>query len=126
MGVARLGSEVPMTEHASHTSKKPVIEDTSDNAYTEEPLGDHPHRHGRPASWALVAVDIAAFCVGGVAVIDQLWVLFWVCAGVVALSVPAGKVIKIMDDTVTVEPGPRTRAAVSGRDSAADPGVRLD
>lgn len=115
-----------MTERTSHTGKKPLIQDTSDNADIEEPAGEHPHRHGRAVSWVLVAVDVAAFCAGGVAVIEQLWVLFWVCAGVVALSVPVGKAIRIMDDTVTVEPGPRTRAAVAGRDSAADPGVRLD
>lgn len=112
-----------MTEHAG---KKPLSADTSDNTYREEPLGEHPHRHGRPVSWALVIVVIAAFCVGGAAVISQLWVLFWVCAGVVALSFPAGKLIRIMDDTVTVPPGPRARAASTGRDSAADPGVRLD
>ncbi len=103
-----------------------MIEDTSQNTYREEPIGGHPHRHGKPRSWVLVGVVIAAFCAGGVAVIWHLWVLFWVCAGLVVLSVPVGKLIGIMDDTVVVDQGPRFRVAVRGRNSAADPGVRLD
>ncbi len=108
------------------TSSKPRWHDASANDYREEPVGEHPHRHGKPSSWVLVAVDIVAFCVGGFAVIGHWWIVFWICAGVVALSVPAGKIIGIMDDTVQIEQAPRARAAVSGRDSAADPGVRLD
>jgi hypothetical protein len=103
-----------------------MTEDTSHNTYREEPVGEHPYRHGRPRSWVLVGVVIAAFCAGGVAVIGHLWVLFWVCAALVVLAVPVGKMIGIMDDTVAVEEGPRVRAALSGRDSAADPGVRFD
>ena len=112
-----------MTQDASG---KPMTQDTSANTYREEPLGDHPHRHGKPSSWVLVGVDIAAFCVGGVAVIEHWWVVFWICAGIVFLSVPVGKIIGIMEDTVHIEEGPRIRAAVSGRDSAADPEVRFD
>ena len=77
-------------------------------------------------SWALVGVVVAAFTAGGVAIIEHWWWLFWVCLGVVVLSVPAGALIGIMKDTVTVEPGPRRRLAAAGRDSAADPGVRLN
>jgi hypothetical protein len=40
--------------------------------------------------------------------------------------VPTEKIIGIMQDTVHIEEGPRIRAAVSGRDSAADPEVRFD
>jgi hypothetical protein len=111
-----------MTEHI----RKSLLEDTSDNRYTEQPVGEHRPRHGRPASWALVAVVIAAFCVGGVAVIEQWWPVIWACLGIVVLAVPAGKLIGIMNDTVAIEPLPRRRAALTGRDSAADPGVRLD
>ncbi len=60
--------------------------------------GGHPH--GRPASWVLVTVVIAAFAAGGAALITHLWWLLWTCAEVVVLAVPAGKVIGIMDDTV--------------------------
>lgn len=91
----------------------------------EGPLGDHPHRHGKPASWVLVAVIIAAFTAGGFAIVYHLWVLFWVCVGIVALSVPAGKIIGIMGDTVAVDPGPRALPPTAGPNSAADPGVRL-
>ena len=74
----------------------------------------------------LVSVVIVAFCVGGAAIVAHLWWLFWACAGVVVLSVPAGKLIGIMDDTVIVDPGPRRRPDAIGQDSAADPGVRFD
>ena len=40
------------------------------------------------------------FIAGGLAVVSHLWWLFWVCLGVTVLSVPAGKVIGIMNDTV--------------------------
>ena len=103
-----------------------LTEDTSANTYRENPVGSHPHRHGRPASWVLVSVVIIAFIVGGFTVIEHWWVAFWVCAGIVVLAVPAGKLIGIMNDTVQIEEGPRRRAAVSGPDSAADPGVRFD
>jgi hypothetical protein len=103
-----------------------MTEDTSQNNYSEHPVGGHSSHHGRPRSWVLVGVVIAAFCAGGAAVIEHLWVLFWVCAGVVVLAVPVGKMIGIMDDTVALELEPRRRAAITGRDSAADPEVRLD
>lgn len=64
------------------------------------PVGHHPYRHGRPVSWVLVSVVIVAFCVGGAAIVAHLWWLFWACVGVVVLSVPVGKLIGIMDDTV--------------------------
>ncbi|MBO0775193.1 MAG: hypothetical protein J2P34_02670 [Actinobacteria bacterium] len=61
-------------------------------------VGGHPH--GKPASWVLIGTVIVAFLAGGAALILHLWWLFWVCVGVVVLSVPAGKAIRIMDDTV--------------------------
>ncbi|MBO0820575.1 MAG: hypothetical protein J2P26_06960 [Nocardiopsaceae bacterium] len=69
----------------------------------EQPVGGHSSPHGRPRSWILVGVVTAAFCAGGAAIIAHLWPLFWVCAGVVVLSVPVGKLIGIMDDTVEVQ-----------------------
>jgi hypothetical protein len=62
------------------------------------PPGGHPH--GKPASWALVAVVIATFITGGAAIITHLWWLLWACGAIVVLAVPAGKAIGIMDDTV--------------------------
>ena len=52
-----------------------------------------PARHGHLASAVLVALVLAAFAGGGVALILNLWWLFWVSAAVVLASVPAGKVI---------------------------------
>lgn len=63
------------------------------------PEGGHPH--GKPASWALVAVVIAAFAGGGAALIEHAWWLLWTCAGLIVLAIPAGKMIGIMEDTVS-------------------------
>jgi hypothetical protein len=62
------------------------------------PEGGHPH--GKPASWVLVAVVMAAFAAGGVAIIAHAWWLLWTCAGIIVLAIPAGKLIGIMNDTV--------------------------
>lgn len=93
----------------------------------EHATGGHKNIHGRPASWALVAVISAAFVAGAFAIVFRLWPLFWACVGVVALSVPAGKVIGIMGDTVLYG-NPAMQAGQEGHvaedtGSAADPGV---
>jgi hypothetical protein len=49
--------------------------------------------HDRPASSVLAALVIVAFAAGSVALIENLWWLFWASAAIVLLSVPAGKVI---------------------------------
>ena len=96
-----------------------MVGDSSENTYREDAVGGHSHHYGRVRSWVLVGVVIAAFCVGAIAIVGHLWVLFWVCAGVVVLSVPAGKLVGIMDDTVAVEPAPRSQVAVGSGGSAA-------
>jgi hypothetical protein len=62
------------------------------------PEGGHPH--GKPASWVLVAVVVAAFTTGGLAIIAHAWWLMWTCAGICVLALPAGKIIGIMNETV--------------------------
>lgn len=95
----------------------------------EQAIGGHHNLHGRPASWALVAVITATFVAGGFAVVFHLWVLFWVCLGIVLLSVPAGKVVGIMADTVLAgnPAGQDGQAGHVAEDtgSAADPGVDM-
>jgi hypothetical protein len=66
----------------------------------QQTIAGRPERHGRASSWILVSVVVAAFCVGGAAIITHLWWLFWVCVGVVVVAVPAGKIVGIMDDSV--------------------------
>jgi len=62
------------------------------------PEGGHPH--GKPASWVLVAMVVAAFTTGGLAIVAHAWWLMWTCAGICLLAIPAGKVVGIMNDTV--------------------------
>jgi hypothetical protein len=83
------------------------------------------HLHGKPSSWLLVAMVIGAFITGGVAIIVHAWWLFWACAGIVVLAIPAGKLIGIMDDTVawgstpgTAQDPPHDQEAGPGRDQS--------
>lgn len=88
------------------------------------PEGGHPH--GKPASWVLVAVVIAAFTAGGLAIIVHAWWLVWTCAGIIVLAIPAGKVVGIMNDTVggnstppAAHDSPEDQGADSSRDERA-------
>ena len=54
--------------------------------------------HGRPSPWVLVTVIIAAVMAAGIALIVANWWLFWLSAGAALLSVPAGLVIRVMDE----------------------------
>jgi hypothetical protein len=108
-------------------SNNPNINDYSANqAYRmERPVGDHKHRHGRPSSWALVVVVLAAVIVGGISIVIGVWPLFWVCVGIFVLSVPAGKVMGIMNDTVGVEEPIDDAKPAMDSGSASPPGVQM-
>ena len=84
----------------------------------EVSAGGHPHLHGRPVSWALVSVVIAAFTADGLAIVNHLWWLFWMCLALTVLAVPAGKIIGIMDDTALA--GDPAQQAGQVGDIAAD------
>jgi len=75
----------------------------------------------------LVGVLVAAFIAGGLAVVNHLWLLFWVCLGATILSLPAGKLAGIMNDTVLAG-DPSLQAGQEGHvaedtGSAVNPGV---
>lgn len=94
--------------------------------WTERTVGGHHYRHGRPASWVLVGFIIAAFVACGFALVWQQWWLFWTGAGIVVLSMPVGKIIGIMDDTVMVGNYLQEDPPAADRGSVADPGVRME
>ena len=78
-----------------------------------------------PGYWS--AFLIVAFVAGGLAIVNHLWLLFWVCLGITVLSVPAGKVVGIMNDTVLAG-DPSLQVGQHGgvaddTGSAVDPGV---
>ncbi|HEY2522017.1 MAG TPA: HGxxPAAW family protein [Streptosporangiaceae bacterium] len=66
----------------------------------QQPIGGGSHRHGKPASWLLVAVIVVAFVAGAFAVLDEAWPLFWVGLAVLVLSVPASRLIGTVRDAV--------------------------
>jgi hypothetical protein len=108
-------------------SNNPQVNDYANNqAYRmERPVGRHKHRHGRPTSWALVVVVLLAFVVGAFAIVFRLWPLFWVCVGVFVLSVPVGKVIGVMNDTVGVEEPIDEIQPAADQGTSAAPGVQV-
>jgi hypothetical protein len=60
---------------------------------------------GRPASWVAVAVIMAGFLVGGIAVpMGPNWLLFWIGAGVVVAGCLLALIVDIMSDVVLAEP----------------------
>ena len=109
-------------------SNNPQVNDyASTQSYrVERPVGRHKHRHGRPSSWALVGVILATFVTGAFALPFKLWPLFWVCVGIFVLSIPAGKVMGIMNDTVGVEEPLDEVQPAADRGSCAHPGVQVD
>jgi hypothetical protein len=64
----------------------------------ERPLDEYARPHGKPSSWVFIAVIITAFMTGGIAIIVQSWVLFWLSAGVVLVGMPAGWIVRLADD----------------------------
>lgn len=56
----------------------------------------HPEGH-TPAGWTTVILITAGFVVGGLAVIDLNWPLFWIGGvGIVVLALIVGKVMQMM------------------------------
>lgn len=60
---------------------------------------------GRPSSWAVVAVALVGFIMGGIALcIGPNWLLFWVGVAIVMLAGLLGIAIGIFSDVVLDEP----------------------
>jgi hypothetical protein len=57
------------------------------------------HHHGRPISWAAVAIIVVGFIVGGAALPSgPTWWLFWTGAGIVIIGSIVAAAGRIMDD----------------------------
>ncbi len=53
--------------------------------------------HGStPAAWTAVTLVLIAFCVSGVGLMIDNWVVFWVGVALVAVSIVVGKVMQAM------------------------------
>jgi hypothetical protein len=63
------------------------------------PLYGHEHFSGRRASWVAVAIIVAGFIVGGIALpIGPTWWLFWTGAGIVVIGGIYAASIRIFQD----------------------------
>lgn len=61
--------------------------------------GAHETNHGRAASWIAVTIIVAAFLVGGLAMVfGPIWWLFWASLGVAAVGGLLGLGTNILDD----------------------------
>lgn len=82
----------------------------------QQPLAEHGREHGKASSWAVVAVAVVSFAVGGAALILDARLAFYACAAVFVLCVPAGHFVGIMGDTVQwTTPQPSKRQRERGR-----------
>jgi hypothetical protein len=77
----------------------------ADQALTSQAEGavleSHQHKthHGRPASWAAVAIIVVGFAVGGAALpAGPTWWLFWTGVGIVVIGAIVAMSTRIMDD----------------------------
>jgi len=80
-----------------------------DDPTPQRSSSDHGRRHGRPRSWFYVGVFLLFFAAGGVALVVNAPALFWVCLAALILLVPIGKMIGVMDDTMTSPADPEQR-----------------
>ncbi len=49
-------------------------------------------------AWVVTAVIVAAFVLGGIALITHTWWLFWLAVGIFVVGVIAARAINIMDE----------------------------
>ena len=68
----------------------------SDMTHVTNRRGKHVH-HGRTlAAWAGASIALLAFIIGGIAVVAQIWPLFWVSVGLIVVSLIATVVLQRM------------------------------
>jgi len=64
--------------------------------YVTNRRGKHVH-HGRTvAAWTGASIALLAFIVGGIAVVAQIWPLFWVSVALIVVSLIATVVLQRM------------------------------
>jgi hypothetical protein len=68
----------------------------SDMTYVTNRRGKHIH-HGRTlAAWTGSGIALLAFILGGIAVVAQIWPLFWVSVGLIVVALIATVVLQRM------------------------------
>jgi hypothetical protein len=86
MQIPMSGNEGTMADTAQH----------SDLRHPTDKRGRHVH-HGRTlAAWTGSLIGLAAFVVGGIAVVIQVWPLFWASVGLAAIALIATVVLQRM------------------------------
>ncbi|WP_214107782.1 hypothetical protein [Acrocarpospora catenulata] len=68
--------------------------------HRQRPIAENAQQHGRPISWIFVSAVLLVFTCGGLALILNNWVMFWVCAALLVAALPIGHAIRITDDVI--------------------------
>ena len=70
--------------------------DTAQHASQTAGHGKHVH-HGRTAAaWAGTTIAMIAIVLGGIALVVQVWPLFWIGVGLLVASLIVTKVLQVM------------------------------
>jgi hypothetical protein len=54
------------------------------------------HHGNTPAAWTAVFITLVAFCVAGVGLVIDSWVVFWIGIALLAVAAIVGKVMQAM------------------------------
>jgi hypothetical protein len=54
------------------------------------------HHGSTPAAWTAVFIALAAFCVAGVGLVVDNWVVFWIGIAMLAVALVVGKIMQAM------------------------------
>ncbi|WP_061296470.1 HGxxPAAW family protein [Herbidospora cretacea] len=72
-----------------------------------EPREKQRHGHGRPRSWIYVSVFLIVFTLGGIGLVIGSMLMFWICLGLLVVLLPVGRLIGVMEDTVSAPTDPQ-------------------
>jgi hypothetical protein len=123
----RPGSGGSGASQEGHLTGSPSIDAEWSGGDAEElprPVNLKGNPHGKLSSWLVVITALLAFAVAGVALIFKAWIVIWICVAIIALMIPVGFAVRIMDDTVgwarptpgEITRGDMTRTATKVRD----------
>jgi len=104
MGGAAFGSVTSQSEEAMQDTSVARGGPTGQAPVPAGPAaaGPYPSYHGRTVSWVAVAIMVAGFVIGGLALIfghgGPIWWLFWVGAGVAVLGLLVALATNMFED----------------------------
>jgi len=88
--------QIPISGNEGNMADTAQSRQRPDESYTLNRRGRHVH-HGRTlAAWAGSAIGLVAFIVGGIAVVYQIWPMFWAAVALAVIALIATVVLQRM------------------------------